>query len=87
VGAFRIGTRGSNWDMWSGKLDDFQVYDYALSGSEVAWLATDGTGEIKIPLTTKSNLYLDGGTANDMNQVVNFEDLSVMGDQWHQLKW
>ncbi len=86
VGAFHVGTRGTNWGMWNGYIADFQVYNYTLSDAEVAYLATDGTGQILIPLVTKANLYLDGGTAGDQNQVVNFEDLSVMGSQWHQIK-
>lgn len=91
VTSLGIGTRSSgapypNWGMWNGYLQDFQVYDYALSAAEVAYLATDGTGEIKLPINTKANIYLDGGTANDMNQIVNFEDLSVMGIEWHTIQ-
>ncbi|MGB7581830.1 MAG: LamG-like jellyroll fold domain-containing protein, partial [Sedimentisphaerales bacterium] len=83
-GAIHIGTRGTNWAMWSGKLQDFQIYDYALSTQEIEYLATDGTGQLLLPITTQANLYLDGGTAGDANQIVNFEDFSVMGSQWHQ---
>jgi len=86
VGSFRVGTRGGNWGMWNGLMQDFKVWDYTLTPAEVAYLATDGSGEIKIPLISKANFVLDGGTANDMNQIVNFEDLSYMGAQWHQTK-
>jgi hypothetical protein len=85
VSTFRIGARGGNWGMWNGYVDDFQVYDYALSPAEVAYLATNGTGTIMVPLVSKANLYLDGGTAGDANQIVNFEDLSVMGIEWHTI--
>jgi hypothetical protein len=81
--SFAIGTRW--WAYWAGRIADFQVYDYALSAEEVAYLATDGTGQIIIPLISRSNFYLDGGTAGDGNQIVNFEDLSVMGSQWHTI--
>ena len=52
-----------NWAMWSGRLDDFQVYDYALSAEEVAYLASDGGNCFLIPLTTdaqKANLKSSG---------------------------
>jgi hypothetical protein len=85
VGSFRIGTRGDNWAMWNGRLDDFQVYDYALSPAEVAYLATDGAGHIFLPLVSPANLNTDGvaSPATDPNQIVNFGDLAIMGKQWH----
>jgi hypothetical protein len=87
AGAIHIGTRGTNWAMWSGKLADFQIYDYALSDTEVEYLATDGTGKLLLPLTTKANLYINEGeaspSASDANQIVDFKDLAVMGSQWH----
>lgn len=79
----RIGTRGTNWAMWSGKLADFQIYDYALTGPEVAYLATDGTGTRLLPLVTRANLKPSGVPATE---IVDFQDLSVMGDQWHQIQ-
>ena len=39
-------------------IADFQIYDYALSDAEIAYLATDGTGQLLIPLTTKANLKI-----------------------------
>jgi hypothetical protein len=85
VSAFTIGVGGWGGN-WAGRINDFQVYDQALSAEEIAYLATDGTGQLVLPLVSRSNFYLDGGTANDANQIVNFEDMSVMGDQWHQIK-
>lgn len=88
VGLFHLGCRSSGWggSWWVGRIQDFRLYDYALSPPEVDWLATDGTGHLLIPITTPANLYLDGGTAGDQNQIVNFEDLSVMGIQWHTIQ-
>jgi hypothetical protein len=85
VGAFRIGTRGGNWGLWCGYMQDFQTYDYCLSDAEVAWLATDGKGSIFVPLISRANLNFDGSTspATDVNQIVNFGDLAIMGKQWH----
>ena len=85
VGAFRIGTRGGNWGMWNGYMQDFQTYDYCLSDAEVAWLATDGAGHIFVPLVSPANLNTDGAAspATDVNQIVNFGDFAIMGKQWH----
>jgi len=80
VGAFRIGTRGGNWGEWVGRQDDFQVYDYCLSEEEVNYLATDGTGHIFVPLLTDANIKSSG---NPSTEIVNFEDISIMRDQWH----
>ncbi len=83
VGSIHIGTRGTNWAMWSGKLADFQIYDYALSDAEIAYLATDGTGQLLLPLTTKANLKSSG---NPATEIVDFQDLAVMGNEWHQIQ-
>jgi hypothetical protein len=83
VGSFRVGTRGGNWGMWNGYIQDFKVWDYCLSPAEVAYLATDSTGTIFIPLISHANLKSSG---NPHTETVDFQDLSVMGDQWHQLK-
>jgi hypothetical protein len=83
--AFTIGLRGWGGN-WAGRIADFQVYDYALGDDEVAYLATDGTGQLLLPLNSRSNFNLDGGTADDANQIVNFKDLAVMGNQWHQIQ-
>lgn len=85
VGAFRIGTRGGNWGMWNGYMQDFQVYDYALTAAEVAYLATDGVGEVFLPLVSQANINTDGSAtpATDVNQTVDFGDIAIMGKQWH----
>jgi hypothetical protein len=83
AGAIHIGTRGTNWAMWSGKLADFQIYDYALSDAEIAYLTTDGTGNLLIPLITKANLKSSG---NPATEIIDFQDLAVMGNQWHQIQ-
>ena len=94
VQSIRIGMRGqsnANWGKWSGKVQDFKVFDYALSADEVAYLATDGTGVVGfIPLINSANFNKDGSTSpnTDANQKVNFGDLVIMGKQWHtQILW
>jgi len=80
-GDIHIGTRGHNWAMWSGKLADFKIYNYALSAQEVQYEATDGTGSLLLPLTIRENLKVDGTPATE---IVNLKDLALMGQQWHQ---
>ena len=85
VGSFRIGTRGGNWGMWNGYIQDFQLYDYCLSPAEVAYLATDGTGSVFLPLVTPANLASSG---NPLTEKIDFGDIAVMCQQWHtQVLW
>jgi len=80
---FIMGVRAGNayfgWGNWAGKIDDFQMYNYALSDAEIDYLATDGTGEIFLPLVSASNINNSG---TPQQQIVNFPDLSTMCDQW-----
>jgi hypothetical protein len=86
IQSFRIGMRGgqwANWGKWSGKMQDFKVYDYALDANEIAHEATDGTGIVAFtPLVSKSNINLDGLSPEDPAQIVNFNDLAIMGQEW-----
>jgi hypothetical protein len=89
IGTFRIGMRGglfTNWGKWSGQMQDFKVWDYALDGNEVAYEATDGTGVVGlIPLDSVANLKPSG---NPNTEIIDFQDMSIMGDQWHkQILW
>ena len=85
VGSFRIGTRGGNWGLWNGYIQDFQTYDYCLSDAEVDYLASDGACHLFVPLVSPANINTDGvaSPATDPNQIVNFADLATMGKQWH----
>jgi len=74
--AFYIGARQLYWAHWAGAIDDFEVYDYTLSGDEIAWIATDGTGQRYVPLDSPTDLVPSGANR------VNFRDYSVLVDQW-----
>ncbi len=66
---------GSGWyGHYDGLLDDFRIYDYALSEAEVAWLASDGTGELPWDLGLSADL--DGDFA------VGFPDFALLADDW-----
>ena len=87
VSAFTIGLGGWGGN-WAGYIDDFQVYDYALSAEEVAYITTNGTGHVVLRLTSPANFNYDGGLPTDVNQIVNFGDLAIMEKQWHtQILW
>jgi len=76
VQLFYIGARHIYWGYYIGRIDDFQVYDYDLSPEEVAYLATDGTGGLFIPLETPTNVY------DVAPNIVNFKDFSVFAENW-----
>jgi len=65
---------GSTAQFFQGRIDEFGLYDYALSVQEVAYLATGGQGQIHIPLETPANLHAD--------DIINFKDVAVFALQW-----
>jgi hypothetical protein len=70
-------TIGSGWyGRYAGALDDFRIYDYALSAAEVAHVATRGTGLLPQPPDSSADLNTDG--------IVNFRDLAILATQWLQ---
>jgi hypothetical protein len=68
---------GSGWyGRYDGLIDDFRIYNYALSPAEVAWLATNGTGVVEYPAPIAANL--DAGSRVDLH------DFALLADQWLQ---
>jgi hypothetical protein len=66
---------GSGWyGGYDGLIDDFRIYNYALSPAEVAWLATDGTGVIEY--RTAADL--------DATDRVALHDFALLAAQWLQ---
>jgi hypothetical protein len=66
---------GSGWyGSYDGLIDDFQIYDYALSQTEAAYLATNGTGIIDLPLITPADLLKDDH--------IDFKDFAILADSW-----
>ena len=58
---------------YEGLIDDVRIYDYALSETEVVYLATEGTGYYKLDPRT-ANLYED--------EQIDFKDFAVLSDKW-----
>jgi len=72
VTSFQI---GSGWyGGYDGLIDDFRIYDYALSQPEIAHVATNGTGIFDIPLMSPADLFTD--------DLINFRDFAILADSW-----
>ena len=61
--------------MYMGRLDDFKIYDYALSHSEVLNLA--GLSSWYQPVLSEADLYQDSS-----EEIINFRDYIVLIDAW-----
>ncbi|MHC4474978.1 MAG: hypothetical protein ACYTEL_04995, partial [Planctomycetota bacterium] len=64
-----------------GKVDDVQVYNYALSAEQVAHVATEGTGYLA--LTSETNLW-DGEPQGQ--KAINIRDAAVLLNSWLEQK-
>ena len=66
---------GSGWyGGYDGLIDDFRIYDYALSQPEVAYAATNGTGIFDQMLMTPADMNTDNK--------IDFEDFALMAENW-----
>lgn len=67
---------GSGWyGYYDGLIDDLQIYDYALSPAEIAYVATDGSGIFERP-PSPADLNLD--------EAVDFRDFANLAMEWLQ---
>jgi len=55
-------------------IDDFGIYDYALSQAEIAYAATNGTGIFDLPLLLPADLNSDNR--------IDFKDFALLADNW-----
>jgi hypothetical protein len=65
---------GSTAQFFLGRIDEFALYDYALSVQEIAHFAAAGQGHIHIPLETPANLHHD--------DTIDLKDFSLFALQW-----
>jgi len=66
---------GAGWyGGYDGLIDDFRIYDYALSGAEIAYAATKGTGIFD------QQLMLDADLNND--NLIDFKDFAILTVNW-----
>jgi len=66
---------GSGWyGGYDGLIDDFYIYDYALTEAEIAYTATNGTGIFVQPLLSSADLNGDN--------LINFNDFAILAGSW-----
>jgi len=67
---------GEDWANYSGKVDEFRIYDYALSHAEVLNLATYTVGQkYHQELLSPANAY-------DADEKIDLKDYGMMADNW-----
>jgi hypothetical protein len=71
----------------TGQMDDFKVYDYALSWEEIMYLETGTTTPVPFELDTEldPNPNLDD-TVQDGNDIIHFLDHAKFGAEWGDTK-
>ncbi len=72
ITSFEIGS--GSYGGYDGLIDDFRIYDYALSQPEIAHAATNGTGIFDLPLMLPADL-------NNDNRI-DFADFTLLADNW-----
>ena len=83
VGAITDNRDGTIFKYFIGLIDDVQIYDYALSDTDI--LSVAGSTELYFPLTSPANVS-DDEPVNSKS--VNFRDFAVLADEWlQQLVW
>lgn len=66
---------GSGWyGGYDGLMDDFRIYNYPLTQSEIVHVATNGTGIFEQPLLIPADL-------NEDDQI-DFSDFAALADRW-----
>jgi hypothetical protein len=78
---FAIGAEGltAPGHTYEGKLDDFRIYNYALSQPEIANVM--GQTGIYLPVASSANLY---DQEPEDSRKVNFKDFALLADGWLQ---
>jgi hypothetical protein len=76
---FRLGCRFNDEyeQHWVGRIDDFRLYDRAVTAGEIATIGSRGTGKYSVPMDTLANLKT-GSTP----ERINFGDFAIMAQQW-----
>jgi len=83
VGAITDNRDGTIFKYFVGSIDDVQIYDYALSDTDI--LSVAGLTELYFPVTSPANIS-DDEPVN--SKKVNFKDFAVLADEWlQQLVW
>jgi hypothetical protein len=76
IESFRIGRLNQGSEPFFTKIDDFKIYDYALSDAQAGYIGTGGTGYV--PFVNVANIK------SSTPEAVNFGDFAIIGQQWMQ---
>jgi len=81
----RMGAATERWtDAYTGYVDDFRLYNYAMSQEQIAYLVTGGA-PLYVPLESDGDLW-DGEPAN--SKAVNFKDYTIIVNDWFdEVSW
>ncbi|MBE0534853.1 MAG: LamG domain-containing protein [Phycisphaerae bacterium] len=74
---------GNTSEVFSGDIDEVQIYNRALSALEVAYLAdlTPGDGQLVVPIASHADLSSDEPAGQ---KVINLKDFAVLASYWLQ---
>ncbi len=76
INSFKI---GSGWyGGYDGLIDDFRIYDYALTGPEIVHAATYGTGIFDLLLLLPADLNQDNR--------IDFQDFALLANNWLEVR-
>jgi hypothetical protein len=78
VESFRLIRRNQGAESWYGKIDDFRVYNRALTKAEIGWLGTSCTNCTPgyVPFVNASNLK------SSTPEKISFNDFAVLAGNW-----
>jgi hypothetical protein len=84
AGQSTIGSKSNgDRDYYKGKLDDFRIYDYALSHAEILYLATGIGSELYQPLQPVLSPVDPDGDGK-----ITFRDFAAVAEWWlRELLW
>jgi hypothetical protein len=74
IESFHLCTRDPGSESYYGKIDDFKVYNFALSDEQAGYIGTGGTGYV--PFVNVANIK------SSTPEIVNFGDYALIGQQW-----
>jgi len=75
-----IGT--DSWYPFIGTIDDVRIYDYALSGGEICYIASDGDGVAE--MVNIANVFTN--ESEGTKQTVNLRDYAELAKSWLEKK-
>jgi hypothetical protein len=80
-----VGKRATSNLCFPGKVDDARIYSVVLSDAEIAYLATQGTPTLHVPIQSVADVYQGEAPGN---QWINFKDYALIADKYlEEILW